>query len=60
MNCPRCGVELHIKSGRYEAEGDDRPDAKTRVFLVQELTCVNRNYLQSAAPARILAGRWKR
>ena len=41
MKCPKCGIELRITSTRTQVEGDKSPDTPTRVFTVQDLTCVN-------------------
>ena len=41
MKCPKCGIEMRITSTRTQVEGDKSPATQTRVFTVQDLTCVN-------------------
>ncbi len=41
MKCPKCAIELRIASTRTQVEGDKSPDTPTRVYTVQDLTCVN-------------------
>lgn len=41
MQCPKCGIETRIVAAYTAVEGDRSPDTPTRVFTVQEHTCVN-------------------
>lgn len=43
MKCPKCQVELRITNSRNVVENDDTPDVPTRLFVVQELKCLNKN-----------------
>mgnify|MGYP000226329068 CR=1 FL=1 len=42
MQCPLCKTELRIKGSRTVVENDDSPDKETRVYIEQELVCVNK------------------
>ena len=42
MLCPICQVEMRITNTKNVAEHDDTPDEETKLFVVQELSCVNR------------------
>ncbi len=42
MKCPKCQVELRITRSRNVIENDNTPDAETRLFVEQELTCLNK------------------
>lgn len=42
MLCPLCKVEMAISSSRYKVENDTSAEAETKLFMVQELTCRNR------------------
>lgn len=43
MKCPVCQVELRITRSVNKLENDDTPDKPTKLFVVQELSCVNKN-----------------
>ena len=43
MKCPRCQLELRITRSRNVIENDDRPDAPTKLYVEQELSCLNKN-----------------
>lgn len=43
MKCPLCQVELRITQSRNIVENDDTPDAKTRLFVEQDMSCLNIN-----------------
>jgi hypothetical protein len=42
MKCPKCQVEMRITRSRSIVENDDTPDTPTKLFVVQELTCLNK------------------
>lgn len=42
MKCPLCQVELRITRSRNLLENDDTPDVPTKVFIEQELSCLNK------------------
>ena len=42
MKCPLCNLEMRITSTRNVVENDNTPDTPTRLFVVQDLTCVNK------------------
>lgn len=42
MKCPVCDAELRITKVRHVLEGDDAPDKETKLFIEQELSCVNK------------------
>ena len=42
MQCPLCHVEMKITNSYIQLENDDTPDLPTRVFIMQDLSCVNR------------------
>lgn len=42
MKCPKCQVELRITRSRNVIENDNTPDAETKLFVEQELTCLNK------------------
>ena len=41
MKCPSCDAELRIVGVRNMVENDDTPDVPTKLFLEQDLECVN-------------------
>lgn len=43
MKCPVCQLELRITRSRNVIENDDRPDAQTKLYVEQELKCLNKN-----------------
>lgn len=43
MKCPLCQVELRITRSRNVVENDDTPDTATKLYIEQELSCLNRN-----------------
>lgn len=43
MKCPLCNVEMRITRSRNVVENDDTPDAPTKLFVEQELSCLNKN-----------------
>ena len=43
MKCPKCQVELRIIHSRNVLENDDTPDVPTKLFMEQDLTCLNKN-----------------
>lgn len=42
MKCPLCQVEMRITKVRNVLENDDTPDAETKLFVEQELSCMNK------------------
>lgn len=43
MKCPRCQVELRISRSRNVVINDDTPDIPTKLFVEQEMSCLNKN-----------------
>ena len=43
MQCPLCRLEMRITGTRNVVEHDDTPDVPTKLFIEQDLSCVNRN-----------------
>ena len=43
MKCPECQLELRITRSRNVVENDDTPNEATKLFIIQELSCTNRN-----------------
>jgi len=43
MKCQLCQLELRITRARNIVENDDTPDKETKLFVVQELSCLNKN-----------------
>ena len=41
MDCPKCPVQAQISRVYTKVEGDSSPDTPTRVYTVQEITCMN-------------------
>ena len=42
MKCPKCGIEMGIKSTRHRVENDNTPDKETKLFIEQDLVCRNK------------------
>ena len=42
MKCPLCSVEMRITKTRNIIENDNTPDAETKLFVEQELKCLNK------------------
>lgn len=42
MKCPVCQVELRITRSRNVVENDDTPNEETKLYIVQELSCINK------------------
>ena len=43
MKCPLCNVEMRITKVRNILEDDDTPDKETKLFIIQELSCLNKD-----------------
>jgi hypothetical protein len=43
MKCPLCQVEMRISRSRNVLENDDTPNEETKLYIEQELTCLNKN-----------------
>ena len=43
MQCPLCHLEMRITSTRNVVENDDTPDAQTKLYVVQDLSCLNKD-----------------
>lgn len=43
MKCPLCQVEMRIIRSRNILENDDNPDIPTKLFVVQEVSCMNKD-----------------
>lgn len=43
MKCPLCQVEMRITRSRNILENDDNPDIPTKLFVVQEVSCMNKD-----------------
>jgi len=43
MKCPLCQVELRITASRNIVEHDDTPDEETKLYVEQDLSCLNKN-----------------
>ena len=43
MKCPLCQVEMRITRSRNVIENDDTPNEETRLYVEQELTCLNKS-----------------
>ena len=43
MKCPLCQVEMRISRSRNVIENDDTPDQETKLYIEQELMCLNKN-----------------
>lgn len=42
MKCPLCQVEMRITKSRMVVENDDTPDEETKLFIEQNLSCLNK------------------
>ena len=42
MKCPLCQVELRITKSRNVLENDDTLDVPTKLFIEQDLSCMNK------------------
>ena len=43
MTCPLCKLDLRITHSWNKVENDDTPDTETKLYVVQELSCLNKN-----------------
>ena len=43
MKCPVCQVEMRISRSRNVVENDDTPDKETKLYIDQDLMCLNKN-----------------
>lgn len=43
MKCPLCKLEGRIVASRYVIEGDNSKDTETKLFIEQDIKCVNKN-----------------
>ena len=43
MKCPLCQVEMRITRSRNILENDKDPDIPTKLFVVQEVSCMNKD-----------------
>lgn len=43
MKCPLCQVEMRITRSRNIVKNDDTPDTPTKLYVEQELSCLNKN-----------------
>ena len=43
MLCPLCKLEMRITNTRNVVEHDDTPDEVTKLFVIQDLSCVNKS-----------------
>ena len=43
MKCPLCSVEMRITKTRNILENDNTPDAETKLYVEQDLSCLNKN-----------------
>lgn len=43
MKCPKCQVELRISRSRNVVENDNTPDADTKLYVEQDLICLNKD-----------------
>ena len=50
MVCDICTCMLRITNSYHKAENDNTPDAETKGFNVQELSCVNNNFNDKPCP----------
>lgn len=47
MICPKCQCLLRITKSYHVAENDATPDKPTKVYHVQELSCMNNSFNQA-------------
>ena len=43
MKCPSCQVGLRITRSRNVVEHDDTPNEETKLFVEQDLSCLNKS-----------------
>ena len=43
MRCPLCRLEMRITRSRNIVENDDTPDEETKLYVEQEVSCMNKN-----------------
>ena len=43
MKCPLCRLEMRITKNLHRVENDDSPNEETKLYIIQELTCLNKN-----------------
>ena len=43
MKCPACNLDMHITGSKNVVENDDTPNEKTKLYIVQQLKCRNKN-----------------
>lgn len=43
MKCPKCQLELRISRSRNIVENDDTPNEDTKLYIVQEFKCRNKD-----------------
>ena len=43
MKCPLCQIEMRITRSRNVIENDDTPERATKLYVEQDLTCLNKN-----------------
>ena len=43
MKCPLCQVEMRIFRSRNVVANDDTPNEETKLYVEQDLTCINKN-----------------
>lgn len=43
MKCPLCKIEMRISRTRNILENDNTPDAETKLYVEQELKCLNKS-----------------
>lgn len=45
MTCPLCKIEMRIANSKNVVEHDNTPDEETKLYVVQELRCRNKQCL---------------
>jgi len=43
MECPKCRVQMRITRSRNVLENDNTPDVPTKLFIEQEVSCLNKD-----------------
>lgn len=43
MKCPLCNIEMRITKSRNVLENDNTPDTPTKLYVEQDLSCLNKN-----------------
>ena len=43
MKCPICQLEMRITRSRNIVTNDDTPDKPTKLYVEQEMSCMNKN-----------------